>query len=182
MNPLSSWRRLGRRPKQGTGTISLQMYVFASLMSVSLVPESLHRAKTLFCIASCSKAFLATSIGLLIEDYATGKNVTPLPSGLQRFDWDTKLVDIIPKELEWGLQDLGGDDWATRKASIADALGHVGGLPRHDHSYRPGDTSEDVVRRMRLLRTSYELREKWCSFSSWFTPHGLHAQALRAYT
>ena len=25
----------------------------------------------------------------------------------------------------------------------------------------PGDTSEDVVRRMRSLRTSYELREKW---------------------
>ena len=100
-------------------------------------------------------------MGLLIEDYATGRNVTPLPPGLSRFSWDTKVVDILPKELGWGLHDLAGDDWATRKASIADALGHVGGLPRHDHSYRPGDTSEDVVRRMRSLRTSYELREKW---------------------
>ena len=117
--------------------------------------------KTLFCLASCSKAFLATSVGLLIDDYANGKNVTPLPSGLKHFDWDTKLIDILPKELEWSLQDLGGDDWATREMTIADALGHVGGLPRHDHSYLPGDTSEDVVRRMRFLRTSYELREKW---------------------
>ena len=56
---------------------------------------------------------------------------------------------------------MAGDDWATRKASIADILGHVGGLPMHDHSYRPGDAPEDVVRRMRELRTAYELREKW---------------------
>ncbi|EJF60228.1 beta-lactamase/transpeptidase-like protein [Dichomitus squalens LYAD-421 SS1] len=116
---------------------------------------------TLFCIASCSKAFLATSIGLLMEDYATAKNVTPLPSGLARFNWDTKVVDVVPEELQWGLHDIGGDDWATRKASIADILGHVSGLPRHDHSYRPSDALEDIVRRMRLLRTSYELREKF---------------------
>ncbi|TBU36177.1 beta-lactamase/transpeptidase-like protein [Dichomitus squalens] len=116
---------------------------------------------TLFCLASCSKAFLATSVGLLMEDYATAKNVTPLPSGLTRFDWDTKVIDIVPKELQWGLHDIGGDDWATRKASIADILGHVSGLPRHDHSYRPSDALEDIVRRMRLLRTSYELREKF---------------------
>ena len=42
--------------------------------------------KTLFCLASCSKAFLATSVGLLIDDYANGKNVTPLPSDVKRFD------------------------------------------------------------------------------------------------
>ena len=40
-------------------------------------------------------------------------------------------------------------------------MGHVGGLPRHDHSYRLGNAPEDVVRRMRELRSAYELREKW---------------------
>ncbi|EJF60227.1 beta-lactamase/transpeptidase-like protein [Dichomitus squalens LYAD-421 SS1] len=136
---------------------------------------------TLFCLASCSKAFLATSVGLLMEDYATAQNVTPLPSGLTRFDWDTKVIDIVPKELEWGLHDIGGDDWATRKASIADILGHVSGLPRHDHSYRLGDTPEDIVRRMRLLRTSYELREIW-SYNNQFYVLGAYLVSHYANT
>ncbi|KAM5537319.1 hypothetical protein V8D89_009049 [Ganoderma adspersum] len=123
---------------------------------------------TLFGLASCSQAFLATSIGLLMEDYAQGKNATPLAHGLQRFDWDTKIADIVPKKLGWALQDLNGDDWAFRDASIADILGHASGLPRHDFSYRPGDTPEDVIRRMRSLRTAHELRKKWSYNNQFF--------------
>ena len=96
-----------------------------------------------------------------MQDYAEGKNATPLPPGLTNFDWETKITDIVPKELGWSLQDLNGDDWASRDASIADVLGHASGLPRHDFSYRPGDAPEDVVRRMGSLRTAYELRKKW---------------------
>ncbi|KAI1795412.1 beta-lactamase/transpeptidase-like protein [Ganoderma leucocontextum] len=123
---------------------------------------------TLFGIASCSKAFLATSIGLLMEDYADGKNATPLPPGLKPFDWETKIADIVPKELGWALQDLDGDDWAAREASIADVLGHASGLPRHDYSYRPGDAPEDVIRRMGSLRTAFELRKKWSYNNQFF--------------
>ncbi|PIL26205.1 hypothetical protein GSI_11960 [Ganoderma sinense ZZ0214-1] len=125
-------------------------------------------ADTLFGLASCSKAFLATSIGLLMEDYAEGKNATPLPPGLGRFDWDTKVADIVPRGLGWSLQDLNGDDWASRDASIADVLGHASGLPRHDFSYRPGDTPEDIIRRMGSLRTAYELRKKWSYNNQFF--------------
>ena len=96
-----------------------------------------------------------------MDDYAEGKNATPLPPGLTRFDWKTKVADIVPKELGWHLHDLNGDDWTSRDATIADALGHATGLPRHDFSYRPGDAPEDVIRRMGSLRTAYELREKW---------------------
>ena len=114
----------------------------------------------LFCLAS-SEAFLASSIGLLIDDYANGKNVTPLPSGLKRFDWDKKLIDILPRELEWSLQVSEGIPHvlAHRRWSSRPSPNHL--CPSHDHSYLPGDTSEDVVRRMRFLRTAYELREKW---------------------
>ena len=99
---------------------------------------------------------------MLMDDFAHGRNKVSLPAKVQRFNYDTKVADLILEELGWGLHPLpDGDDWATREMTIADALGHVGGLPRHDHSYLPGDTSEDVVRRMRFLRTAYELREKW---------------------
>ncbi|KAI0669583.1 beta-lactamase/transpeptidase-like protein [Trametes maxima] len=110
---------------------------------------------TLFAIASCSKAFLATSFGLLVDDFAHGRNVTPLPPGISRFDWDTKIASMLPDE--WGLD----DEWTTRAANFRDAFGHVTGLPRYDYTYKPGDTSHDLLLRMKDLRTAYELREKW---------------------
>ncbi|KAI0655708.1 beta-lactamase/transpeptidase-like protein [Cubamyces menziesii] len=110
---------------------------------------------TLFCLASCSKAFLSASLGLLIDDFAHGRNATPLPAGLSRFDWDTKIAALLPEE--WQLDDRR----STLAANVRDVLGHVSGLPRHDGAYRPGDTTGDVVRRMRVLRTAYELREKY---------------------
>ncbi|KAJ3002538.1 hypothetical protein NUW54_g4980 [Trametes sanguinea] len=100
-------------------------------------------------------AFVATSLGILMDDYAQGRNATPLPPGLARFDWDTKIHAILPDD--WKLD----DEWSTRKASVRDVLGHVSGLPRHDYSYHPGDTPKDLIRRMQDLRTAYELREKW---------------------
>ena len=71
-----------------------------------------------------SKAFLAASVGILMDDYATGRNVTPLPAGLARFDWDTKVADILPGE--WEL----ADSWASQKANMRDILAHVSGMPR----------------------------------------------------
>ncbi|KAL1945494.1 hypothetical protein VTO73DRAFT_2345 [Trametes versicolor] len=114
-----------------------------------LIPDAL------FALASCSKAFLATSIGLLMEDYVHGRNVTPLPPAVDTFDWDTKVQELLPDE--WALQ----DEWANVKANLRDAFGHVTGLPRHDYSYRPGDTHEDIVKRQRLLPPAWELREQW---------------------
>ncbi|OBZ75017.1 hypothetical protein A0H81_05171 [Grifola frondosa] len=104
-----------------------------------LTPEGL------FGLASCSKAFLATSVGLLMDDFAEGRNVTPLPDGVTQFDWNTKVKDTLPGD--WEL----ADEWATEKANWQDLLSHVSGLPRHDYSYTPGDTPQDIARRMRYL-------------------------------
>jgi CubicO group peptidase (beta-lactamase class C family) len=82
-------------------------------------------AQTLFTIASCSKAFLTAALGLLMDDYAHGRNMTPLPAGLVKLDWDTKLVDVLPGE--WALM----DEWATEKASLKDIMSHTSGLPRY---------------------------------------------------
>lgn len=59
-----------------------------------------------------------------MDDFANGRNVTPLPPGLTTFDWDTKVKDILPND--WKLQ----DQWASNYASVRDILSHVSGLPR----------------------------------------------------
>ncbi|TFK57591.1 beta-lactamase/transpeptidase-like protein [Heliocybe sulcata] len=110
---------------------------------------------TLFNLASCSKAFTAASIGILMDDYASGKNSTPLPPGLKEFTWNTKVKDILPGE--WQIM----DEWASEKANIRDILSHVSGLPRHDYSYGPYDSPQDIVTHMKHLRPAYELREHW---------------------
>ncbi|EPS99304.1 hypothetical protein FOMPIDRAFT_1164237 [Fomitopsis schrenkii] len=129
---LGSW---GRKTEDGDGN--------------DLTPD------TLFDIASCSKAFLASAVGILMEDFAQGRNVTPLPAGITVFDWETKLVDLLPDE--WALE----DEWASTKANVRDALSHVTGMPRHDFSYGPEDTLSGIIQNLRNLRPAYELRQKW---------------------
>ncbi|KAH9048266.1 beta-lactamase/transpeptidase-like protein [Lactarius hengduanensis] len=110
---------------------------------------------TLFNIGSCSKAFVAASLGILIEEFAQGRNTTPLPTGLSTLSWQTKLADILPGD--WELS----DPWASEKANLIDILSHVSGLPRHDLAYKRNDSTLNVTRNLRNLRPSYELREKF---------------------
>ena len=65
-----------------------------------------------------------TSIGLLMDDFAQGRNVTPLPGSLTRFDWETKLHDLFPDE--WGM----ADKWGETRINLRDAFGHTSGLGR----------------------------------------------------
>ena len=75
-------------------------------------------------LASCSKAFLSASVGILMDDFAHARNNTPLPPGVPRFDWYTPVKDILPDD--WQLM----DDWATQRATVRDVLSHQSGLPR----------------------------------------------------
>nr|VWO99815.1 Polyketide synthase [Ganoderma boninense] len=124
-------------------------------------------------------AFLSTSVGLLMDDYAHGRNVTPLPEGLKYFDWDTRVRDILPKSLNWSLRPIGGDDSATRNAKLKDIFAHVSGLPSSDFTYWPGDTPESMIRRMSKVRTAYELREQY-SYNNQF--YVLGAYLIEHYT
>ena len=80
--------------------------------------------QTLLVIASCSKAFLAASVGILIDDFARGRNQSALPLGVQTLDWHTKLIDFLRDD--WKLM----DEWASEKAMLRDVLSHQSGLPR----------------------------------------------------
>ena len=71
-------------------------------------------------------------MGILIDDFAHGRNTTPLPTGLSTLTWKTKLADILPND--WDLM----DPWASQKANLIDILSHVSGLSRSDFcSARP---------------------------------------------
>ncbi|KAH8116769.1 beta-lactamase/transpeptidase-like protein [Phellopilus nigrolimitatus] len=112
-------------------------------------------------------------MGILIDDYAHGKNSTPLPNTLSALNWNSKIKDILPGE--WELQ----DSWASEKADIRDVLSHVSGMPRHDGSYGPHDSITDVIRRMKFLRPAYELRQKF-SYNNQMYMLGAHI--LTKYT
>ena len=83
-------------------------------------------SQTLFSIGSCSKAFFATALGLLMDDFAQGVNATALPAGVDAFTWETKVKALLPAE-DWEL----ADEWATEKLNLRDALSRVSGLPRY---------------------------------------------------
>jgi CubicO group peptidase (beta-lactamase class C family) len=98
---------------------------------------------TLFAIASCSKAFTAASLGMLVED---GK-----------LDWDDKVVDYLP---EFQLS----DPYVTREITVRDLLCHRSGLATFDGDllwYRTSHSREDVIRRIRHLPLKNGFREKF---------------------
>ena len=37
-------------------------------------------------------------MGILIDDFATGKNVTVLPAGVSEFNWETKVQALLPDD------------------------------------------------------------------------------------
>lgn len=80
--------------------------------------------KTSFGIASCSKAFAASAMGILMDDFSHGRNVTALPLGVSQFNWYTQVTDLLPGD--WQLL----DEWASLKGELRDIMSHQSGLPR----------------------------------------------------
>lgn len=64
-------------------------------------------------------------MGILMDDFAHGRNVTALPEGVRAFTWDTKIQDLFPDKADWAL----AGEWAGEKANVRDVLAHVSGLP-----------------------------------------------------
>jgi len=97
---------------------------------------------TLFAIGSVTKAFTAATVGALVDD------------GL--LDWTRPLRDYLP--------DLRlHDPVVTDRVSVVDFLSHRSGLPRHDLAWigHPDWSRAELVRRLRFLPLSRDLRESW---------------------
>lgn len=95
---------------------------------------------TLFAIASCSKAFTAASIGMLVEE---GK-----------LDWDDRVIDRLP-----GFK--LSDPYVTRELRIVDLLTHRAGYNTFDGDllwYGTNYSTEEILKRFELMPAKKSLR------------------------
>lgn len=110
--------------------------------------------QTLFAIGSVTKSFTATTVGALVDD------------GL--LEWQRPLRDYLP---DLRLHDLV----VTERLSVVDLLSHRSGLPRHDLAWigHPDLTRADVVRRLRFLPLSRDLRQtfQYCNLGYLLAGH-----------
>ena len=94
--------------------------------------------QTLFAIGSTTKAMTATALAMLVDE------------GKVRFD------DPVTKYLpSFQLS----DPYVTREITVRDLLTHRAGLPNADFLWYGADTpSDEILRRMRMVRPAYSLR------------------------
>ena len=94
--------------------------------------------ETLFPIASCTKAFTAMSVGLLVD---AGK-----------MDWDRPVKTYLPSFQMY-------DPYATERITTRDLLSHRSGLPGHDMLwYASNFTRYELLERLRYLEPTCDLR------------------------
>lgn len=98
-------------------------------------------SKTLFGIGSTTKAFTATSIGLLVEQ--------------KLISYDVPVISILPDF------DLSNPITA-QTANLRDLLGHTTGVPRHDMAWFSNfRTRDDVFKNLFSFPHHNGLREVW---------------------
>lgn len=97
---------------------------------------------TLFAIGSVTKAFTATAVGALVDE--------------GRLEWDRPLRDYVP-----GVR--LHDPFVSDRLTVVDLLSHRSGLPRHDLTWvgQPGRSRTEIVRSLRFLPLSRDLRQEW---------------------
>ena len=95
---------------------------------------------TLFAIGSTTKAFTAATVGALVDD------------GL--LESERPVRDYVP-------QLRLSDPVVTDRLTVVDLLSHRSGLPRHEMVWlgHPGRSRADVIRRLRFLPLSKDLRQ-----------------------
>jgi len=95
--------------------------------------------KTLFAIGSCTKAFTAVSVGMLVDE---GK-----------LSWDKPVREYLPSfELK--------DSFASDRMTPRDLVCHRSGLPRHDFMwYNSSASRKELFERLQYLEPSKDFRE-----------------------
>jgi CubicO group peptidase (beta-lactamase class C family) len=110
---------------------------------------------TVFAIASCTKAFTATALAMLVDE---GK-----------LKWDDKVRDHLDY---FRLS----DELADREVTLRDLLSHRTGMPRHDLLWSAlANDSGDVIRRWGKGTPSTSFRSKWEYANVPFTTAGVIA-------
>jgi CubicO group peptidase (beta-lactamase class C family) len=96
---------------------------------------------TLFAIASCTKAFTATALGILVDE---GK-----------LEWDKPVRNYLPSFKMH-------DTFASERMTARDLLTHRSGLPRHDLMwYNSSRSRPELFERLQYLEPSQDFRSQW---------------------
>jgi CubicO group peptidase (beta-lactamase class C family) len=114
---------------------------------------------TLFAIGSCTKAFTASLIGMLVKD---GK-----------VDYDKPIRNYLP-ELKFYKDEMND------KITLRDMMCHRTGLPRHDYSWYFFTTQsrDSLVQRIQYMEPSAGLREKWQYNNFMFLAQGVTIEKI----
>jgi CubicO group peptidase (beta-lactamase class C family) len=97
--------------------------------------------RTLFPIASCTKAFTTTALSILADQ---GK-----------LDWETPIRTYLPAFKLY-------DSFASERMTARDLVTHCSGLPRHDLMwYNSSSTREELFERLRYLEPTKDFRLFW---------------------
>ncbi|MBS1934317.1 MAG: serine hydrolase [Bacteroidetes bacterium] len=114
---------------------------------------------TLFAIGSCTKAFTASVIGMLVKD---GK-----------LDYDKPVRNYLP-ELKFY------NDEMNNKITLRDMMCHRTGLPRHDYSWYFFTTNsrDSLLQRIQYMEPSAGIRERWQYNNFMFFAQGVVAEKI----
>ena len=97
--------------------------------------------QTIFGIASCTKAFTAMALAMLVDE---GK-----------LDWDTPIRTYLP-----GFR--LSESVASERVTTRDVLSHRTGLPGHDLvAYGVALTAEELLKRLPHLEMNRDIRTRW---------------------
>jgi CubicO group peptidase (beta-lactamase class C family) len=119
-------------------------------------------ADTLFPIGSCTKAFTAMCVGLLVDE---GK-----------LEWDKPLRDYLPT---FKLQ----DNFASEHMTPRDLLCHRSGLPRHDLLWRASTfTRKEMFDRLKYLEPNRDFRSSFQYNNIIFMVAGLLVEEVSGMT
>lgn len=111
-----------------------------------------------FAIGSCTKAFTAAMLGMLVKE---GK-----------VDLDKPVRNYLP-ELKFK------NEYTNAHATLRDMMSHRTGLPRHDYSWYGSTASRhELLERIQYLEPSAELREKYQYNNFMFMAQGIVIEKL----
>lgn len=118
--------------------------------------------RTLFAIGSCTKAFTATAVGILVD---RGK-----------IEWNKPVGDYLS---DFKLK----DEVATREMTAVDLMCHRSGLPRHDYSWYNAPVSRmELYKRLQYLEPSQSFRSAYQYNNFMFMTAGLLVERVSGKT
>ncbi|CAH1794242.1 unnamed protein product [Owenia fusiformis] len=120
--------------------------------------------KTMFLLASTTKAFVATTLAHVVAD--TNNNVT----------WDSPARDAIG---DWFYLN---DAYRTQQVNLKDLLAHRVGLPGNNPVRIIGLSREELLKKLRFFETTKPFRDEWLYHNILYGVAGFMAEKITGKT